>query len=301
MANKELLQQLAGLFLSLKEGDRLPSTRDLAGLYGMSVGSISNALDTLEDARAVRIETRGRQGSFLGERSVGQLWTAASSSPMVLGLTLVSNPHLEGLATALKQVLRRSGIEAYLVFIRGSHTRLAALREGRCHAVVISCFAADELCGNAESILFRLPAGSFSSGNSVFLSKTQHEAPGRLRVAIDRDSYDQTRITELEFAGQDVELRPAILPQMLRLLGMGQVDAAVVTSEDMQPHLSQAITQVPLSSSVRSFLDERDTAAAIVVRSSATEVGGSLQAAVNVDELMGIQHAVVEGRRIAEY
>ena len=301
MSNTELRQRLAGLILSLSEGDRLPSTRDLAALHGASVGSISNALDSLEGVGAVAIDTRGRLGSFIRDRSVGLLWTAAATCPMVLGLTLASNPRYEGMATALKQVLRRAAIEAYLVFIRGSRTRLAALREARCHAVVISCFAADELCGPSESILFRLPVGSFCAGNAVFYRKGQMEAQGRLRVAIDRDSYDQTRLTELEFAGREVELRPTILPQMLRLLAIGQVDAAVVTSDDMQAHLKEGIQQAPLSPSVRRFLDERDTSAAIVIRSSDAAVRGSLQAAVNVDELMGIQQAVVDGRRIAEY
>jgi hypothetical protein len=124
---------------------------------------------------------------------------------------------------------------------------------------------------------------------------------GQLRVAIDRDSYDQTRITELEFAGREVEFRPTILPQMYRQLAAGLVDAAVVTSDDMQAHLKEGIQEVPLSPSVRRFLDERDASAAIVIRSSDSEVRGSLQAAVNVDELMRIQQAVVEGRRIAEY
>jgi hypothetical protein len=299
--NKELRQHLAGLILSLREGDRLPRTRDLAALYGTSVGSISNALESLEAVGAVGIETRGRLGAFLRDRSVGLLWTAAADSPMVLGLTLASNPRYEGMATALKQGLRRAGIEAYLVFIRGSRTRLAALREGRCHAVVMSCFAADELCGQGESILFRLPVGSFASGNAVFYRKGRTEARGPLRVAIDRDSYDQTRMTELEFSGREVELRPTILPQMLRLLSMGQVDAAVVTADDMQAHLKEGILEAPLSPSVRSFLDERDTSAAIVIRSSDRDVMGSLQAAINVDEMMGIQQAVVDGRRVAEY
>jgi hypothetical protein len=108
-------------------------------------------------------------------------------------------------------------------------------------------------------------------------------------------------MTELEFSGREVELRPTILPQMLRLLSMGQVDAAVVTADDMQAHLKEGILEAPLSPSVRLFLNERDTSAAIVIRSSDIDVRGSLQAAINVDEMMGIQQAVVDGRRVAEY
>ena len=301
VSNKELRQRLAALILTLREGDRIPSIRNLAALYGTSVGSISNAMESLAGAGAIRIVKCGRLGSFLEQRSVGRLWSAAAGCPMVIGLTLASNPRYEGMATALKQVLRRAGIEAYLVFIRGSRTRLAALREGRCHAVVMSCFAADELCGHGETILYRLPVGSFASGNSVFYRKGQTESTGRLRVAIDRDSYDQTRMTELEFAQREVELQPTILPQMLRLLATGQVDAAVVTSDDMQAYLKDGIRQAPLSPSVLRFLNERDASAAIVIRSSDSDVKGSLQAAVNVDEMMGIQQAVLEGRRIAEY
>jgi hypothetical protein len=301
LPNRQLRRQLAGFLLGLREGDRLPSTRDLASFYGTSLGSVSNALKRLQASGAVRVSSRGSHGSFVQERSVGLLWEAAASSPMVIGLTLASNSHNEGLATALKQVLRTAGIQMYCAFIRGSRNRLEVLRQGRCHAVVMSCLAADELTSPAEKVVLRMPPGSFATGNSIFYSRI-HRAPGApLRLAVDRDSYDQTRLTALEFEGKEFVLQPTILPQMLRLLAIGRLDAAVLTSDDMQAYLSDTIAEELLSPATQAYLRQRDTSAAIVIRAAATDVEASLEAALNLDGLVEIQRAVVDGRQIAEY
>ena len=66
-------------------------------------------------------------------------------------LPLASSPRYEALATAIKQLLTKAGLEVFLIFVRGSRQRLQAVRDGRCHLTVMSSFAAAELCGPEDA------------------------------------------------------------------------------------------------------------------------------------------------------
>ncbi len=297
----ELRRHLAKYLLMLGEGDRLASIRELAATYHTSVGSISNALNNLEENGSVQIERRGRMGSFLEQRSLGALWTVAETCPLVIGLTLASNLRYEGLATGLKRLLNAAGVEAYMIFIRGSRTRLKALRENRCHIIVMSSFAADELCSKTEKVVLRLPAKSFVSGHRVFYRSQPPELGRPMRVAIDRDSFDQERLTELEFEGPDYELIPVTFAQIHRLLRDGQVDAAVWTPDDMQAYIGQDILDRPLSDRVLEHVDGRDVSAALIARSRHETAQAVIREAIDKDEIMRIQNMVVEGQLVPEY
>ena len=87
----EIVPELARLFLTSPEPPaRLPTIRDLARDHGSSLSSIHAAIGRLEEAGTVKIETRGRLGAFMVERSVGRLWATAENGPLVISLPLAS-------------------------------------------------------------------------------------------------------------------------------------------------------------------------------------------------------------------
>jgi hypothetical protein len=198
---KDLQVSLARSLIQLEEGKRLPSIRKLAASTHMSVGSVSTALNGLQDMGAVQIHKRGHLGSLITSLSLGELWNLIEQGPLVIGMTLPMHRRFEGLATGLKQSLEKAGIETYLIFIRGSRTRLKALQENRCHVAVMSGLAADELSGKEHEILLRLPPGNWISGYCIFTAPRRwRENP--LRVVVDPDSFDHRRLSELEFDGR---------------------------------------------------------------------------------------------------
>ena len=167
----DVVPELARRFLTAPEPpSRLPTIRDLAHEHGSSLASIHVAMGRLEEAGAIRIETRGRLGAFMVDRSVGRLWATAENGPLVIGLPLASSPRYEGLATAIKQLLTTAGLEVFLIFVRGSRQRLQAVREGRCHLTAMSSFAAAELCGPEDAIVVELAPDSYNTGHRVFYS-----------------------------------------------------------------------------------------------------------------------------------
>ena len=139
----------------------------------------------LEDAGGIVVETRGRLGAFLVDRSIGRLWAIAENGPLVIALPLASSPRYEALATAIKQLLTTAGLEVFLIFVRGSRQRLQAVRDGRCHLTVMSSFASSELSGPEDALVLELGPDSYNTGHRVFYSASVPD-PHPIRVIVDR-------------------------------------------------------------------------------------------------------------------
>jgi len=298
---KELQIDLAKYLIQIDDGKRLPSIRRLAASTGMSIGSVSTALNGLQELGAVQIQKRGHMGSVMVSRSIGELWNLIEQAPLVIAMTLPMHLRFEGLATGLKKAFEKIGIETYLIFIRGSRTRLKALKENRCHAAVMSGLAADELSGQDHEIQMRLPPGSWISGYCVFYQASRPHPHRPIRLAVDPDSYDHRRLTELEFEGQQVEYRWASFVQFSRLLKNGDVDAILWTADQEEAYLGPGIEQRPLSERTMQLIGENSLSATFVARTGSDPVRAVLQAAIEPAEIMAIQEKVVRGEIIPEY
>lgn len=278
---------------------RVPTVRELVHEHRSSLASIHAAISRLEAAGAIELERRGRLGAFLVSRSIGPLWTAAEGGPLVVSLPLASSQRYEALATAIKQLLTKEGLEVFLIFVRGSRQRLQAVREGRCHLAVMSSFAAAELCGPEDRMVLQLGPNSYNTGHRVFCSPAELHQP--MRVIVDRHSADQQLLTALEFGEGGVELLPAMTGQITRLLTNGQADAAVWTSDEMQATRLEGILDRPLAESVRARVGDSDTRAALVGRAGDADLLSALLAHVAPAEVARIQHEVMSGQLVPEY
>jgi hypothetical protein len=293
--------KLASYLLSKQVGDQLMGIRELAEQFGASLGSVSTTLNNIEEAGAVVIKKRGRLGSTLEAKSAGALWSIVADGPMILALTLPSFPKCEGLATAIYALLNSAGVEAYLIFIRGSINRLKALRQGHCHAAVISALAAEELIGPGEEILLTLPPESFVKAHRIFYRKSSFEKKDRLVVGIDRDSFDVSYLTELEFAGEEVLFQEMTFTQIDLHMAESSVDAAVSNSDHLERITGNEIASRPLSPHVRQMLGDRNTSAAFVIRSDDDAARIVLSEILDSARTLEIQQQVVEGKMVPRY
>jgi hypothetical protein len=296
----DVVPELARRFLMAPDPpSRVPTVRELVHEHRSSLASIHAAISRLEDAGAITLERRGRLGAFLVSRSIGGLWAAAENGPLVVSLPLASSQRYEALATAIKQLLTRVGLEVFLIFVRGSRQRLQAVREGRCHLAVMSSFAAAELCGPEERVILELAPNSYNTGHRVFYAPTEPHRP--MRVIVDRHSADQQLLTALEFADGGVELLLAMTGQITRLLTNGLADAAVWTSDEMQATRLDGILDRPLAESVRAQVGDTDTRAALVGRANDADLLSALLGHVAPAEVARIQHEVMSGQLVPEY
>ena len=300
--NLRLEKRLAKYLLTLKQGDQLQSTRELAGMFEVSIGSISSTLKYLEEHGAAVIHRRGHLGSFLEHRSPGILWNIIEEGPMVIAQTLPSFPKCEGLATAIYSLLNDYEIETYLIFIRGSYNRIRALKDGRCHAAIMSELAAEALCGEDLKIVLRLPPGSFVTDHRVFYRPTQPGSSKRLRVGLDYESFDIEYLTKLEFAEDEVDFQEMSLMQIDLHLESSLVDAAISNHDHLERLKSSGrLASRPLSPRVQSLIGERDTSAVVITRSDAEAVRIVLEEILDPTEILKIQQKVVDRQMVPRY
>jgi YhfZ C-terminal domain/Helix-turn-helix domain len=299
-AHSDVTARLARQFIGLEPGLRLPTIRDFGDRMNTSISSVHKAITRLDTAGAIRVERRGRQGSYLAERSLGLLWAVAVEGPLVVALPLASSRRYEALATAIKGRVAGAGIEVFLIFVRGSRRRLDAVRRGRCHLAVVSAFAASELCGEEETKFLELPPDTFNTGHRVFYSAT-HPRRGRLRVLVDRNSVDQERITLLEFDGTDVEYVSARHDEFPSLLEVGRGDVAVWTPDEMEDCRPSGVFDRPLSGRVLERIGDSDRCAALVGRSVDSDILLPVVRAIDPVEVQRTQAEVLARRRVPEY
>jgi hypothetical protein len=297
----EVNRKLAAYFLSLQKGESIESVRNLSRTLRASLGLISQTITEIEENGAVAIERRGQLGSFIKEISIGKLWQIAIGEPLVIAHTLPSNRRYEGLAAAIKGAFHYAGIETYFIFIRGSRTRIKALRDHRCHIAITSRFAADGLCESTEFVVLSLPPGSFVGAHRLFIRVNASGAGHPLTAAVDPDSYDQMRLSEIEFQGQEVEFKKTTFMNILHYLSANQVDMAIWTEDDMQNHLSDNIKKQSLSPHTREAAGTTDTQAALITRSDDAVIAAVVKKVLISSQLMAFQQAVIDGVVIPEY
>jgi DNA-binding transcriptional regulator YhcF (GntR family) len=297
----DIVPTLARQFLAeLDLGSRLPTVRALAREHHSSNSSVHAAISKLEQGGAISIETRGRAGAFLLQRSIDRLWAMTKTGPLVIALPLASSPRYEALATAIKQMMTNGGLDVILMFVRGSRQRLQAVHEGRCHLAAMSSFAASELCDSSDAIVMEMLPNSYNTGHRVFYTPGGNNAHP-VRVVVDRHSADQQLLTALEFVDREVVTLPAMTGQIARLLESGQADAAVWTIDEMQTRWPAGVLDRPLSPAVRERIGDRDTRAVLVGKSADASVLRAVCAALDAEQIERIQQDVIAGRTVPEY
>lgn len=300
-ASKDVQARLANRLILSRDSEWLPTVRELAQELDLSTGSISYGLKSLHERGAISIESRGRSGTQIKSLSIPHLWRMIEPGPLVISLTLPMHSRYEGLAAGITSELRDAGIETYLVFGRGSHRRLQALDEGRCHACVMSAFAAGRLCGPGHEVLLTLPRSSWISEYVVFYRNRRALDRTPLRVAVDRDSYDHSRLTQLEFKDRRIEYIHASYVHVLRLLQAGRADATVWTVDSAHSFEAVGINHRQLSDHVKQAITDESLQAAFVGAKGHHSLRMLLRSSISGERVLAIQRKVVEGSLIPEY
>lgn len=303
MNNEEQLRKLlARDILQIQVGEKLPTVREIAKTNDANIATVQFALSNLEKAGAITVERRGRLGSFLVDRSVNQLWAVADGGPLVIAFPLPSTRICEGLATGTTAAIRNAGIDAYLIFLRGSRKRLKALHEKRCHAIVISRFAANEMGGPEDQVVFELPANTYVQEHRVYMAdRLEASKTGPIKVAIDRDSADLQKLAEMEFRDAEVEFVPTTYLNYSRILEDGKVDAAIWDVDETVERLSPFIQSRPLSAHVLKEIGDSNTSAVFVSRKNDVAVHAVIKYCLANPVLLQYQRDVLAGKLVPEY
>lgn len=290
-----VLTTLARYLLGEKCGNRLKTIDELANECHSSVGLTQAALKTLESSGAIRIERRGRNGSFLVEMDNKTLLSHVDISNVVCAMPLPYTRLYEGLASGLKAQFE--GIPFYYAHMRGADIRVECLLNGVYDMAVVSRLAAESyLAQNGLRIALELGPHTYVGEHQLICRKGESDRVKR--VGLDNRSADQKIMTEACFGKSDVELIDLSYHESLQRIVKGDVDAVIwnVVAEAELALLGLEAT--PLTRDPR-FLQA--TEAVVLTRSDDYPMQQLLRAVVDKQALLAHQQRVVSGEQEPSY
>jgi len=222
---------IARTIISLGLSGRLPTTSWFQEALEIGSGTVQKALLELKKAGAVRLVSRGHQGTFVVSWDFALLWDAARMPPVHILLPPRGSQEATQVASAFVQQCVRWNIVSTVGYLRGARSRLAAFERNEADIVLLSSGSAQMLMADAAAqgyALFDVGNGSYyRPGSLVIIEKTPAAPAARLRVGIDFHSSDHQRLTRAQFPEQHydyVEVDFTLLP---RSVFLGEIDTGV--------------------------------------------------------------------------
>lgn len=289
------LTTLARYLLGQERGNRLKTIEELAAECGTSVGLTQAALKTLESAGAIRIERRGRNGSFLVDMDNKALLAHLDISNVVCAMPLPYTRLYEGLASGLKAQFE--DIPFYYAHMRGADIRVECLLNGVYDMAVVSRLAAESyLTHNGLHIALALGPHTYVGEHKLICRKG--EAGSVKRVGLDNRSADQKIMTEVYFAGRPVERVDLSYHESLPRIVKGDIDA-VIWNVAAEAELTMLGLEAIALREEPQFLQA--TEAVILTRVDDYPMQQLIRAVVDEHALLAHQQRVVSGEQEPSY
>ncbi|QKJ86037.1 hypothetical protein PMPD1_1071 [Paramixta manurensis] len=264
---------IARTILSLGLSGRLPTTSWYQEVLEIGSGTVQKALQELKKSGAVKLVSRGHQGTFVVGWDFSLLWDAARMPPVHILLPPRGSLEATQVASALVQQSSQWGVVTTIGYLRGARSRLAAFHQEAADIVLLSSGSAQMLMANAEAQgyeLFEVGNGSYYRPDSLVVVEKANILPGgRLRVGIDFHSSDHQRLTRAQFPEHQydyVEVDFTLLP---RSVFFGEIDTGVWHQEASLIPLDKVGLKIrPLDNAQAQTLAEAISSAVLVVRSA---------------------------------
>lgn len=290
---------LAKILLQLKVGDKIPTFSELSEETSVARGTLQSAMKLLTQTQAITLESRGHMGTFLMHKNMKTLLEFANITSLVGVMPLPYSKHYEGLATGIISAMENEyDIPVNMAYMRGARKRLSLLMEARYDFALVSKLAfLDSVNQGAEiRIVKEFGPKSYLSNHVIVLNDQNAKGiEDGMRIGIDKDSIDQTNLTYHVTKDHKVKYINLNYNQILNKLKSGEIDAAVWNEDEIRESYP-GIKYIQIEG-----IDENDTIAVIVARSSATELCNLLTQMINVDTVLSIQHLVAHGKMIPRY
>jgi hypothetical protein len=290
-----VLTTLARYLLGEKCGNRLKTIDDLASECHSSVGLTQAALKTLESSGAIRIERRGRNGSFLVEMDNKRLLAQVDINKVVCAMPLPYTRLYEGLASGLKAQFE--GIPFYYAHMRGADIRVECLLNGVYDMAVVSRLAAESYLPQS-GLCIALTLGPHTYVGEHQLICRKGESDRIQRVGLDNRSADQKIMTEACFGGRDITLVDLPYHESLQRIAKGDVDAVIWNVVAGAELAVLGLEATPLTNDPR-FLQA--TEAVVLTRTDDYPMQQLLHAVVDKEALLVHQQRVVNGEQEPSY
>ncbi len=212
-------------------GGRLTPSIQIQEKLEVGSGTVQKALQELSDNGGVVLRVKGHQGTLVLDYNPAILWKSAQLEPLRISLTPPGAQELSALSMSLRNQFRKFGLGMELDYIRGAQNRLDTLSNDLHSAALISIGAAKfrNLLNNENySILDFGPESYYQRDSLVVLSSSKISNPKKLRVALDKTSYDHETLTLNEFENKaGVEYVNCPFPEVPSAILEGRADTGI--------------------------------------------------------------------------
>ena len=212
-------------------GGKLTPSIQIQEKLEVGSGTVQKALQELSDNGGVVLRVKGHQGTLVLDYNPAILWKSAQLEPLRISLTPPGAQELGALSMSLRNQFRKFGLGMELDYIRGAQNRLDTLSNDLHSAALISIGAAKSrnLLNNKNySILDFGPESYYQRDSLVVLSSSKILNPKKLRVALDKTSYDHETLTLNEFENKaGVEYVNCPFPEVPSAILEGRADTGI--------------------------------------------------------------------------
>lgn len=212
-------------------GGRLTPSIQIQEKLEVGSGTVQKALQELIDNGGVVLRVKGHQGTLVLDYNPAILWKSAQLEPLRISLTPPGAQELGALSMSIRNQFRKFSLGMEFDYIRGAQNRLDTLSKDLHSAALISIGAAKSrnLLNNKNySVLDFGPESYYQRNSLVVLTSPKVLNPRKLRVALDKTSYDHETLTLNEFENKaGVEYVNCPFPEVPSAILKGTADTGI--------------------------------------------------------------------------
>ena len=285
--------------LKYSVGERIPTVSEFVDSLSLARGTVQNAIKTLVDHEAVRIESKGHLGSYLVKKNMRVLLKFAGVRMLLGTMPLPYSRRYEGLASGLIASMENNyDLPINLAYMRGSVNRISMVLQKRYDFAVVSRYAANyfiEKYPDKIEIVVDFGAGSYLSNHVImFHNPNIRELQDGMKVGIDSASIDQKELTQFVCQGKNVEFIEIEYSRIIERVISGDIDATVMNIDEANDkHVkihTKSIQQV-----------NKDNTEAVLVVARENEISTLIKELVDVETVLNIQRLVLEEKITPSY
>lgn len=228
------ISHVASSLLSRRVGDKIPSISEYQQEFGVSRGTMQNALNYLKEIEAIQLSSHGHMGTYIEKIDYVKLQDSTLVQELMGIMPLPYSRTYEGLVTAVYEQLKDYRFN--MAYARGAVGRIKLVEAGTYQFAICSQYAAEYAIENGRNIEIaqNFGEGSFVSRHVLVLrdSKADGIRDG-MRVAYDCDSLDQSELTKRLIKGRKVKLVDIRTQLTLAALDEGIIDAGIWNYDDI--------------------------------------------------------------------
>jgi hypothetical protein len=226
--------RIARFMIEAKLNTKIPTIHDYTETFNCARGVVQTALNSLEEAGAIELDKRGKNGTFLVSKDEDKLFENAGLHFITGSMPAPLSIHHAGLATGICQAMSQCSIPFTFAFVQGAKNRVDALLREIYDFAVVTLSTAEAMSGLHPEleIAFPLEECEYSCPYTLYVNKTGvTEIQDGMSVAADPVSTDQWELTSLACKGKKVNLieMPYISCNFAFLAG--NVDAVIMQGE----------------------------------------------------------------------